>query len=202
VENSWVRNVTARYFGYSCVNLGSQSKWITVDHCRSLDAKSQIIGGRRYSFNNDGQMNLVMNCRATEGRHDYVTGAQVCGPNVFYNCTAQKTHADIGPHHRWATGTLYDNIKTDGEINAQDRGNWGTGHGWSGVTQVFWNCVASKAAIQDPWVSGKNYVIGMQAEPYEGRFTERTATAWESMNKSLLQPASLFITQLEERLQK
>jgi hypothetical protein len=29
VENSWVRNVTAKFFGYSCVNLGNHSKWIT-----------------------------------------------------------------------------------------------------------------------------------------------------------------------------
>ena len=63
-----------------------------------------------------------MNCQSTEGRHDYVTGARVCGPNVFYNCTAFQTYADIGPHHRWAVGTLYDNIITDGEINVQDRG--------------------------------------------------------------------------------
>ena len=70
-----------------------------------------------------------MNCQSTEGRHDYVTGARVCGPNVFYNCTAFQTYADIGPHHRWAVGTLYDNIITDGEINVQDRGQMGSGHG-------------------------------------------------------------------------
>ncbi|GAB2812812.1 hypothetical protein GCM10027043_10580 [Ferruginibacter profundus] len=202
IENGWITNVTSKYFGYSCVNLGNQSKWITVDHCKCLDAKSQITGGRRYSFNNDGQMNLFMNCFASEGRHDYVTGAKVAGPNVFYNCTAQHTHADIGPHHRWAMGTLYDNIVTDGEINAQDRGNWGTGHGWSGVTQVFWHCTAAKAAIQDPWVSGKNYVIGLQAIPYEGRFKGRPMTVWEGQGKTGLQPASLFMAQLNERLLK
>lgn len=195
IENGWVKNVTARYFGYSCVNLGYQSKWITVDGCKCLDAKSQIIGGRRYSFNNDGQMNLVMNCHTSEGRHDYVTGARVCGPNVFYNCTAENTHADIGPHHRWAMGTLYDNIVTDGEINVQDRGNWGTGHGWAGVTQVIWNCTASKAAIQDPWVSGKNYCIGLQAIPYEGRLKGRPATKWEGQDRKGLQPVSLFEAQ-------
>jgi hypothetical protein len=202
IENGWVRNVTARYFGYSCVNLGDQSKWITVDQCASLDAKSLIIGGRRYSFNNDGQMNLFMNCRATEGRHDYVTGAKVCGPNVFYNCTAENAHADIGPHHRWAMGTLFDNIVTDGEINIQDRGNWGTGHGWAGVTQVIWNCSAATAAIQDPWVSGKNYCIGLQAIPTEGRFTARPMTIWEGRDKKGLQPASLFLAQLDARLKQ
>jgi hypothetical protein len=202
VENGWVRNVTAQFFGYSCVNLGNFSKWITVDYCTSLDPKSIITGGRRYSFNNDGQMNLVMNCHASGGRHDYVTGAQVCGPNVFYNCTAEKTHADIGPHHRWAVGTLYDNIVTDGEINVQDRGNWGTGHGWAGATQVIWNCTALRAAIQDPWVSAKNYCIGLQAIPYDGRLKGRRATIWEGRNKKGLVPGSLFLAQLKDRKEK
>jgi hypothetical protein len=201
IENGWIKNVTARYFGYSCVNLGNLSKWITVDSCKCLDAKSQVIGGRRYSFNNDGQMNLFINCYASEGRHDYVTGAKVAGPNVFYNCTAEHTHADIGPHHRWAMGTLYDNIISDGEINAQDRGNWGTGHGWSGVTQVFYHCTASKAAIQDPYVSGKNYCIGLKAIPYEGRFKGRPATYWQQFDEKMM-PFSLFFAQLRERSMK
>ncbi len=196
VQDAWVKNVTAVYFGYSCVNLGNESRNITVINCKSLDAKSKITGGRRYSFNNDGQLNLVMHCMATEGRHDYVTGAQVRGPNVFYNCRAEKTHADIGPHHRWATGTLYDNIISDGEINAQDRGNWGTGHGWSGVNQVFWNCTASRAAIQDPWVSGINYVFAMKAKPYAGRLEGRTATHWEEAGEGM--PSSLYIVQLKQ----
>ena len=194
VQDAWVKNVTAVYFGYSCVNLSNESRNVTVTDCKSLDAKSKITGGRRYSFNNDGQMNLVMNCLATEGRHDYVTGAQVRGPNVFYNCRAERTHADIGPHHRWAMGTLYDNITSDGEINAQDRGNWGTGHGWSGVNQVFWNCTASKAAIQDPWVSGINYVFAMKAKPYPGRLAGRTATTWQEPGPGI--PASLYMVQL------
>jgi hypothetical protein len=199
VENGWVRNVTSKYFGYSCVNLGSYAKNITVNNCQCLDAKSQVTGGRRYSFNNDGQQNLIMNCFASEGRHDYVTGAKVCGPNVFYNCKAEKTHADIGPHHRWAVGTLYDNITTDGEINIQDRGNWGTGHGWSGVTQVVWNCTASKAAIQNPYVSGMNYVIGLKATGYEGRLKGRPQTEWENV-EGTLQPSSLFIEQRKQLL--
>lgn len=198
VENGWVRNVQSRYFGYSCVNLGAQSKNITVKDCRCVDAKSQVTGGRRYSFNNDGQQNLFIDCYAADGRHDYVTGAKVCGPNVFFRSKAERTHADIGPHHRWAMGTLYDNIVTDGEINIQDRGNWGTGHGWAGVSQVLWNCIASKAAVQSPWVSGKNYAIGLQAEKYEGRLKGRPDGEWEGQNKKGLQPASLFEMQSKE----
>jgi len=199
IENSWARRVTARYFGYACVHLEAFAKWITIIDSRCLDAKSKITGGRRYSFNNDGQQNLVMNCLSTEGRHDYVTGARVCGPNVFYNCTAKQTHADIGPHHRWASGTLYDNIVTDGEINIQDRGNWGSGHGWAGVTQILWNCTAKRAAVQSPWANGKNYCIGLKGGRYEGRLAGRTDGEWEGQNKAGLQPGSLYLKQLMER---
>jgi hypothetical protein len=199
MEQSWVRNVTARYFGYSCVNLGSLAKNISVLNSNCFDHKSIITGGRRYSFCNNGQLNLFMDCHTTDGRHDYVTQARTCGPNVFYNCTAAKTHADIGPHHRWSMGTLYDNITTDGEINIQDRGNWGSGHGWSGVTQVVWNCTVKKAAIQNPWVSGKNYVIGLKGEKYDGRLKDRPDAEWEGQNKEGLQPASLYMAQRKAR---
>jgi len=198
IENSWISGVTSRYFGYSCVNLSHDSKQITVKDSRCLAPKSQIIGGRRYSFNNDGQLNLFANCFASEGRHDYVTGAKVCGPNVFYNCKSEKAKADIGPHHRWATGTLYDNIVTDGEINIQDRGNWGTGHGWAGVNQVLWNCTAAKVTVQNPYVSGVNYAIGVKAVKADGRLKGRPEGIWENQNKGGLTPSSLYLKQVEE----
>lgn len=198
-EQGWVRNVTSRYFAYACVNLGDDARYITVKDSKCFDAKSVITGGRRYSFNNNGQCNIFMNCHTTEGRHDYVTGSKTLGPNVFYNCTAKKTHADIGPHHRWAVGTLYDNITTDGEINVQDRGNYGSGHGWAGVTQVLWNCTVKRAAVQSPWASGKNYNIGMKGDKYPGRFKDRPDGEWEGQNKEGLQPASLYMAQLKAR---
>jgi hypothetical protein len=199
VENGWVRNVTARYFGNSCVHLEPWAKNISVLNSNCYDAKSVITGSRRYSFANDGQQNLFMNCQSTEGRHDYVTGARVCGPNVFYNCTAKNTHADIGPHHRWSMGTLYDNIVTDGEINIQDRGNWGSGHGWSGVNHVLWNCTVKQAAVQNPWASGNNYSIGLQGGKYEGRLKGKPDGIWEGQNKKGLQPVSLYAAQVKDR---
>lgn len=199
VENCWVNNLTVRYFGYAAVSCGRHSKNVTVINSRCLEAKSVITGGLRYAFNNNGQQNLFMNCQSTEGRHDYVTGAQVCGPNVFYNCTATQTYADIGPHHRWAVGTLYDNIVTDGEINVQDRGKMGSGHGWAGVTQVLWNCRVRRSAVQSPWTSGKNYSIGTKGERYPGVFTDRPEGVWEGQNENNVFPRSLYIAQLMAR---
>lgn len=199
VENCWARNIISKYFGYSCVFVGNGGKYITVTDSKCLDAKSVITGGRRYSFNVNGQMILVENCESTEARHDYVTGARVCGPNVFYNCKSRKTHADIGPHHRWATGTLFDNIDTDGQINVQDRGNMGSGHGWAGANQVLWNCTAKETCVQNPWCSAKNYCIGQKGGKYKGHFTDRNDGEWEGLNKSGLQPASLYLAQLKNR---
>ncbi|MGF1926079.1 MAG: hypothetical protein ACQUHE_18030, partial [Bacteroidia bacterium] len=99
-------------------------------------------------------------------------------------------------------GTLYDNIKTDGDINIQDRGNWGTGHGWAGVTQVLWNCTAAKAAVQNPYVSGKNYAIGLQGAKYEGRLKGRPDGEWEGLNKGATLPPSLYLKQVEESKNK
>jgi hypothetical protein len=201
IENSWIRNVTAKNFGYSCVNLGRDAKNISVLNSNCFDHKSQITGGRRYSFNNDGQLNLFMNCHATDGRHDFVTGAKVNGPNVFANCTAKRTHADIGPHHRWSSGTLYDNIVTDGDINVQDRGQMGSGHGWVGITQILWNCTVRRAAVQVPYVNGMNYAIGVKGEKALGHFKDRPQGYWEAPNQTV-QPVSLYLAQLQDRKSK
>ena len=116
---------------------------------------------------------------------------------MFFNCRSENAKADIGPHHRWATGTLFDNIVTDGELNIQDRGNWGTGHGWAGATQIVWNCTVGKAAVQNPWASAKNYVIGMKGNKYNGRLNGRPDAEWEGHNREGLTPASLYMAQLK-----
>lgn len=195
-EACWVRDVTALHFGYSAVNVSGSSKHISVLRVRNIDPISSIDGSRRYSFNCDGQLNLFQDCYSTNGRHDCVTGARVCGPNVFTRITARNTHNDIGPHHRWACGTLFDVINTTGDINVQDRGDWGTGHGWAGVNQVLWNCKVSGAAVQSPWVSGKNYSIGTVGNKLQGRLTGRPDGYWEGRNQPGLVPESLYEAQL------
>jgi hypothetical protein len=199
IENGWIRNVSAKHFAFSCVNLEQGARNISVFDSYCSEHKSVITGGRRYSFSNNGQMNLFMNCHTSDGRHDFVTGARTCGPNVFVNCTATNTHADIGPHHRWSMGTLYDNITTDGEINIQDRGNMGSGHGWVGTTQVVWNCTVKTAAVQNPYVSGKNYCIGLKGEKLPGHFKDRPDAIWEGQNQEGLEPKSLYEAQLKQR---
>ena len=191
VEHAWVRQVTAVHFGMSCVSIDHGSKWATVQRCACLDPISHIEGGRRYSFSVDGQLCLVEHCRGRNGRHDYVTGATVVGPNAFVECTAEKAHADAGPHHRWAVGILYDNIATDGEINVRNRGNLGSGQGWAGANHVLWNCRAAAITCEKP-PTAHNWAVGCVAGKRTGN------GEFESFGRPV-QPASLYRAQHEER---
>jgi hypothetical protein len=148
-EHGWVRNIQSYHFVYAAVFIERDAKNFTVSNSKNLDPVSKIDGGRRYSFKIEGSHNLFMNNETENGRHDFVTGGRVAGPNVFLRSKATKTHSDSGPHMRWATGTLYDNVSA-GDLNVQDRGDMGSGHGWSGAQQVFWNSRAGNMICEKP----------------------------------------------------
>ena len=201
VENCWVKKVIAYSFGYSCVNVNDGGAFVTVDSCSMLDAVSVITGGRRYSFNLNGQRCLVQNCTTRNGRHDFVDGSRTAGPNVFYNSTATLEHADIGPHHRWSTGILIDNVTSDGQIRVQDRADSGSGHGWSGAQIMFWNCTCPDFVVQDPPSYHCNWAIGCVGPITNiGQWTTNPLGIVESKGTKIVAIPSLFKAQLAERL--
>lgn len=160
-EHCWVRDIETHFFSESAVVMSSGAKNITAQDCVQMEPAGYVNGGLRYAFHiSGGQKCLVKNCRSNDDRHQFVTAAKVPGPNVFTGCTGDDAHSVLGPHQRWATGTLYDMTSTSSSICAVDAGNSGTGQGWQGVNQVFWNCKAAAFSIQSPWVTGYNYAIG------------------------------------------
>jgi len=159
-ENVWVRQTEAQYFGSHHVDIDRDAKWVTVEDAINRDPVSQISGGRRNTFSFTGQQSLVTNCQAQDGRHDFTVDSTVAGPNVFHNSIARSAHSASGPHHRWSTGTLFDNITVEGDdLNARNRGNWGTGHGWAGANTVIWNSMAEDFKVQNP-PTAQNWLIG------------------------------------------
>ena len=170
-EHCWVRNVTSRHLGYALVDLRRGAKCISVLDCTCLEPVSVVSGARRYAFCiSKGELCLFKNCTCDSDRHSFVTNGCVQGPNVFTNCKSTNSLSDIGPHQSWATGCLFDRIDTDGDINVQDRGSYGTGHGWAGANFVLWNCeIGGKVSCQSPWVSALNYAVGCSGLKYEGR---------------------------------
>jgi hypothetical protein len=206
VENAWVRHITATSFAFSAVDVQKMSKWVTVEDSQSIDPVSQIIGGRRYSFEIGGQLTLVKDCVAQHGRHDFVLHSKVAGPDVFVNCHAVEAYDESGPHHRWDTGVLFDNVtasrttglggdpRTAGTLEAHNQGMT-DGHGWSGANIVFWNCKAEKIDVGQP-PTAQNWAIGDTTTAVPAP----TGTAFiESSNKPVT-PASLYQAQLKDRL--
>jgi hypothetical protein len=145
---------------------------------------------------------LVQNCTTRNGRHDYVNGSRTCGPNVFYNSTATIQHSDIGPHHRWATGILFDNLTGNGNMNVQNRLVMGSGHGWAGGQIMFWNCNASRMVIQDPPGDQLNWAIGCICPDITGNgdATTEPLGVIQSQGTRISAIPSLFIAQLNQRL--
>jgi len=97
-------------------------------------------------------------------------------------------------------GTLFDMIESDGPINVQDRDNMGTGHGWAGANQVFWNCAGAVSICQNPWTSAKNYNFGFQGVKSRGARSGRPDGVWVGHNMPGLFPGSLYDAQLDERV--
>jgi WD40 repeat protein len=163
-ENVWARKTTSRYIDHGYLTR-SWSRFVTIEDCEYVDPVSILDGRRRYGYHFQGQMALVQRCYARNGRHDFVLGASVAGPNAFVDSRAEMCRSFSEPHQRWAAGCLYDNISVSGPVaclNMANRGTFGTGHGWSGAQMVLWNCQSPITMIMQP-PTAQNFSIGHKA---------------------------------------
>jgi hypothetical protein len=201
VEDSWVSGLTAQYFGYSCINASSYARYITIEDCAFIDPKSIIDGGHRYAFNIEETATrmLFQRCFSQDARHDYVSGSRTRGPNVFVDCYANRELNDCGPHHRWATGILFDNVYTTDTLSVENRLNLGSGHGWSGANIVFWNCQADKIQCDTP-KGAMNFCIGSIGIKTEGDQVPAEPFGWWESPGVPVSPRSLYYQQLIDRL--
>ncbi len=215
IEDSWVRDCTFLHFGLSGIETSTASR-ITVENCKALEPVSIIDGGRRYNFNTyrSSQLILFKDCHASEGRHSYVSnGTSSASGNVFLNCTSEGAYAASEGHRQWSTGFLYDNHReldnarsgyNPRRIGLYNRAYYGTSHGWAAAHSVTWNCDVrtGQILIQKP-PSAQNYAIGCFASLVAGygdsSFDEPEGYI-EGTNQAGLNPQSLFMAQLTERL--
>lgn len=159
-EHVFVRDITAQHFAKNAVSIGRYGKNVTVSNGHFIDPVSLITGARRYSFEVDGQLNLVRDSTSDRSRHDFVFNSPSPGPNVFLDSVATNAFSDTGPHQRYSTGGLFDNVTVEGDnINVRNRGSFGTGHGWAGANMVIWNSQADGFIVQNP-PTAQNWLIG------------------------------------------
>lgn len=195
-NDCWVRNVAALRFSYACVDV-RRTRQITVQDCDCREMVSVITGSRRYPYSISGQRTLVERCTGDTGRHDFVVGSRVPGPNVFLDCEAGRSFATSEPHHRWSVGGLYDNVKAN--IAIQDRQYMGTGHGWAGANYVVWNCEGSLVCQKPP--TADNWAIGHVGRKEPGAFAPRPDGTWISHGRHVT-PRSLYLSQLAARMKR
>ncbi|ROU07255.1 hypothetical protein [Lysobacter enzymogenes] len=200
VRDSWVRNVAVRYVSHGFATHNG-AHFNTFEDLAYLDPRyGETEGVRRYVFVYEGNsaFNLTQRCYGEGGRHTFVTGARVPGPNVFLDCVAADANNDSGPHHRWATGTLYDNTR-GGLLRAQNRRASGTGHGWAGAQQLFWNVEHPHYLVQAPPFA-MNWAVGAAGATGAAKFPpEEPAGIVESAGRAVA-PRSLYLQQLRDRL--
>ncbi len=209
IENSWANNVVVTGFGQSGFITEGATR-ITIQNCEALDPVGIVMGERMYNFNtySFSQLILFKNCIASNGRHHYVSnGTSSVSGNVFLHCVSSGINNVSEGHRQWTSGMLFDNhtetnLKREYVLGLYNRGDYGTGHGWSAVNSVLWNCdVTSSGSIylQKP-PTAQNYAIGCTAKrithtsPFSG-----AAGYIEGLNQAQLQPASLYLAQLEDR---
>ncbi len=190
--NAWVRQVVFEHFAGSAVAIYESCKSVTVEDCSSLAPVSEDGGGRRNTFFTMGQQTLFLRCTAEHGRHDFSAGHCAAGPNAFVDCEADQPTADSGAIEGWASGTLFDCVRIDGNrLDLMNRGGDDEGAGWSAANSVLWNCVAAKIACENP-PGAQNWAFGSWGE-FEGN------GIWRHSNESV-RPDSLFAAQCTDRL--
>ncbi|MGM0557802.1 MAG: hypothetical protein ACQEVA_15565 [Myxococcota bacterium] len=199
VSNSWVDGVTAVHFGYAAVSVERESSFVTVQDSAMLEPVSRVTGGRRYSFNVDDATGvLFQRCYSEQARHDFVAGSRTPGPNVWLDCYSRQSSNDDGPHHRWSTGLLFDNVRSY-ELHVENRQDSGSGHGWSGAQVLFWNSIAEGLRSFAPHAA-MNWVVGSMGFQQEGQWTTEEPLGWWESYNDPVEPRSLYLQQLEDRL--
>ncbi len=200
VEDAWVRRITVEHFGSQAVRVDGSSRFITVEDVAMFDLISPVEGGNRYLFEvNKGMGVLFQRCYARDGRHNFVAGSRVTGPNVWLDCLAEDSSSDDGPHHRWATGLLFDNTHST-QLRVQNRADSGSGHGWSGAQVMFWNAEVTEEFVSDAPSGAMNWVVGVVGPEGDGQWASQEPPGIQESLGEPVYPRSLYLQQLADRL--
>lgn len=207
VKDGWIRDV--RLLNTTApVNLDSDTRLVTVQKVDITQDIPLIGAAKAADFSVDGTQILIDRCSATEDNVFYIaTGARQQGLNVVLHCVFHG-NGHIQPHQRWSTGMLVDSCQVpEGGLDLMNRGEMGSGHGWTMGWAVAWNNLARSYVIQTPPGSA-NWGIGNRGEEKLAKMpTFDPGPELPLLPQGILDsqdtpvmPASLYLEQLRERL--
>ncbi|MFA6286497.1 MAG: glycosyl hydrolase family 28-related protein [Opitutaceae bacterium] len=216
VENAWVRRIRtyspegndAKVHVLSNVLRLWNTRLVTVSDCDFKFPQYRGGAGNGYLYCLNAQDNLIRDCRAEGGRHNYDFGTMAASGNVILDCTAKDGDLASDFHMYLSLANLIDNLTCDGDfIEARALRPWGGPmHGVTTTQSVFWNTCglryAAKRLGDSPAVVyshqfGDGYVIGTRGPASNvdsDDFVEGVG------NGDSLQPRSLYLDQLGRRL--
>jgi hypothetical protein len=195
-QDAWLSGLRINNFMTS-ISLGRNSSRLTAYNF-SIDNSENVVrsGAAPFAISIAGQQILIQHC-AVIGRSivAWATQSRSAGPNVVYDCHATGVGVSAGSHQRWATGVLLDNISVTGSITLSNRGNRGTGQGWSAANSVVWNSISSDILVENP-PGARNWSFGAV-----GAVRRQSNRLGEMISPGIrVLPDSLFQTQLNIRL--
>ncbi len=203
VNDAWVRHVDIENMVGS-VGVGATARRVTVESVRLRHDVPTKGAAKPADLSVDGGQVLIDRCTGSGDNIFYfATGARVIGPNVLLHCRFMG-NGHIQPHQRWATGLLVDGCEVpESGIELMNRGEMGSGHGWTMGWGVVWNCVAKSLTIQAP-PGSMNWAIGcVGARETAAMPFEKSPAMPEGIYEShghAVKPDSLYLAQLRERL--
>lgn len=192
------------------IDLAGDTSRITIQNVALRNSTTITSSAKPADFILRGSQALVLRCAAAgNDRFFAITGARNQGPNVVIESTF-RGDGRIQPHQRWATGFLVDSTHVpEGGIDLMNRGEMGTGHGWTMGWGVVWNSSAASLVIQNP-PGAANWSIGTTGVELTAPMKikgQRRRDAGPDLPQGFIespnhpvQPASLYRAQLAERL--
>ena len=206
IVDSWLRSVTFENT-INSVRIDIDAERLTLVNVDVIQQAAVTSHAKPFDFSVQGTQILLDRCTGKGDSVFYVaTQSRSEGPVVVLHCRFEGDGA-IEPHQRWSTGLLVDNCEVpDGGINLMNRGEMGSGHGWTIGWSVLWNNKAKGILVQNP-PGDANWSIGdrgtqenapmpvfdaPQGMPLDGGIVESPGKPVE--------PASLYLEQLRERL--
>ncbi|KAG0036081.1 hypothetical protein BGZ82_004715 [Podila clonocystis] len=210
VQHVYVSHVTSAFF-HNFVSVGSDAHHVTFDSIVHSYPDDMLSG--QSAFQLSGQLVLIKNSLSQGSFHFFVDISHVMGPNVVHRAQAVNVAkpyqpmpldfapGEVGPHMKFCTGMLFDQVVTDGAILIVNRGSKGSGQGFAGANSVVWNSRAREGILTHRVRGFQNFVIGSEDFDVEDRMPW-SSHGWKEHVGAEVLPGSLYLRQLADRMDR
>jgi hypothetical protein len=205
VIDAWVRSMAMENM-VTAVRVARQAERLTIEDLEVPSQATVTSRARAGSIWVNGTQILIDRSSITGDRLAWVeTQSASEGPVVVLHCHFSG-NGKVEPHQRWSTGLLVDSSDMgDGDLSMRNRGEMGSGHGWTIGWSVSWNNTATRFLVQNPpgvlnWSIGE--IGNQQTAPMPVMDGPKGALLPGGIVESAgghVEPPSLYLEQLRER---